>query len=94
MKNDGSDRDKRPGADSGDIDVHAVLSAVLDKPPPADMADRVLSRVALLDTAMEFAKLFCMGPVNVASESMISDPDEDPQNTATDETSDEDNHDK
>jgi hypothetical protein len=60
------------GADAqpDDIDVGALLSAVVDKPPPADLADRVMSRLALVETVVEFGRLFGLVPAEMASDAI------------------------
>ena len=56
-----------------DVDVHALLSAVVDKPPPADLADRVMSRLALVETVVELGRLFGLVPAEMASDAIAKD---------------------
>ena len=42
----------------------------MDQPPPADLADRVSSRIALSETVVEFARLIGLVSVNAASEAV------------------------
>ena len=55
------------------VDVHALLAAVVDKPPPADLADRVTSRLALVETVTELGRLFGLVAAKAATESVSDD---------------------
>ncbi len=60
-----------------DFDVHALLSAALDERPSGDIADRVVNRLALVETAMELARLFGIAPVSLASDAVRPEEDDD-----------------
>jgi len=78
-----------PGAE--DIDIHALLSAAVDKPPPDDLTDRVMSRLALMETVVEFGRLLGLVPVKVASDAMSRDTVEpDDEDDEDDEEDDDD----
>jgi len=55
-----------------DFDVHALLSVALDQAPSVDIADRVVNRLALIETATELARLFGLAPASVVSEAVRS----------------------
>lgn len=67
----------RPPPSADDYDVHALLSAVLDQPPPEDLADRVVNRLALVETVVEFARLFGLAPASLASDAVRPDEEDD-----------------
>ncbi len=52
------------------VDIKAVLAAVVDRPPPPDLSDRVMSRLALVETFTDFAALIGLVPAEAASEMM------------------------
>ncbi len=66
-----------PDKPADGYDVHALLSAVLDQAPPEDLADRVVSRLALIETAMELARLIGLAPTSVVSDAVRPDGDDD-----------------
>ena len=72
-----SDRPETPPPAGDEYDVHALLSAVLDQPPPDDMADRVVNRLALVETVVELARLFGLAPVSLASDAVRPDDEDD-----------------
>ena len=45
------------------LDIKALLSVALEQQPRDDVSERVMSRVALMDTLMEFARLVVAAPV-------------------------------
>lgn len=45
------------------VDIKALLSVALEQQPRDDVSERVMSRVALMDTLMEFARLVVSAPV-------------------------------
>ncbi|MEM9695346.1 MAG: hypothetical protein AAGA56_22575 [Myxococcota bacterium] len=61
--------------DESTIDVGALLEAVLDQPPPPDLSDRVMGRLALAETVTELARLFGLVPVDVAADIVGKDED-------------------
>ncbi len=52
--------DKAPPAG---LDIKALLSVALEQKPKDDFQDRVMSRVAAVTTAIEFARLVTVAPV-------------------------------
>lgn len=44
------------------IDIRALLLIALDEQPPANLPERVMSRVALLTTVLEFGRLLGAAP--------------------------------
>ncbi|MCA9606018.1 MAG: hypothetical protein KC619_10510 [Myxococcales bacterium] len=71
-----SDGDPPAPLPSDGYDVHALLAAVLDQPPPEDLADRVASRLALVETVMELARLVGLAPASAASDAVRPDGEE------------------
>lgn len=45
------------------IDIRALLLIALDEKPPDNLPDRVMARVALLTTAVEFGRLIAAAPL-------------------------------
>ena len=45
------------------LDIKALLSVALEQQPRDDVSERVMSRVALMDTLMEFARLVVAAPI-------------------------------
>ena len=50
-------------ADSQKLDIRALLAVALDDPPPEDLSDRVMARVAAAQTVVELGKLLTQGPM-------------------------------
>ncbi|MEM9696355.1 MAG: hypothetical protein AAGA56_27675 [Myxococcota bacterium] len=61
--------------DEDTIDVGALLEAVLDQPPPPELSDRVVARLALAETLTELARLFGLVPVDIAADIVSKDED-------------------
>lgn len=56
-------RDDGSGADvPAGLDIKALLSVALEQRPKSDVEDRVMTRVATVTTAMEFARLVFVAP--------------------------------
>ena len=55
-------RDTKPPPPGG-LDIKALLSVALEQKPKDDLQDRVMSRVAAVTTAIEFARLITVAPV-------------------------------
>jgi len=47
---------------SPQIDIRTLLLIALDEQPPANLPERVLARVALLTTVVEFGRLLAAAP--------------------------------
>ncbi|HEX2872782.1 MAG TPA: hypothetical protein VHP33_16080 [Polyangiaceae bacterium] len=45
------------------VDIRALLLIALDEKPPDNLPDRVMARVALLTTAVEFGRLIAAAPL-------------------------------
>jgi len=45
------------------VDIRALLLIALDEKPPENLPDRVMARVALLTTAVEFGRLIAAAPL-------------------------------
>jgi hypothetical protein len=61
-------------------DIRALLLIALDEKPPDNLPDKVLARVALLTTAVEFGRLLTAAPLELLSQllgSKESDDDDD-----------------
>ena len=58
--------------DSQAVDIKAVLSAAMHRAPPDDLADRVMSRVNLVETVANFATLVGLVPAKAATASFLS----------------------
>jgi hypothetical protein len=46
------------------IDIRALLLLALDDKPPENLPDRVLARIALLTTIVEFGRLLTAAPLD------------------------------
>lgn len=57
VREDGSDADVPAG-----LDIKALLSVALEQKPKSDVEDRVVTRVATVTTATEFARLVFVAP--------------------------------
>ncbi|MGC4091893.1 MAG: hypothetical protein QM756_29230 [Polyangiaceae bacterium] len=49
------------------IDIRALLLIALDDKPPDNLPDRVMARVALLTTVLEFGRLLTAAPIDALS---------------------------
>ncbi len=71
-------RDDRPGADvPGGLDIKALLSVALEQKPKNDVEERVMTRVATVTTAMEFARLLLVAPFDWLVEDNLRGSDAD-----------------
>jgi hypothetical protein len=50
------------------IDIRALLLIALDEKPPANLPDRVMARVAMLTTILEFGRLLGQAPIDWISQ--------------------------
>jgi hypothetical protein len=50
------------------IDIRALLLIALDEKPPANLPDRVMARVAMLTTVVEFVRLLGAAPFSWLTE--------------------------
>lgn len=50
--------------DVGALDIKALLDVALDERPRDDVAERVMDRVAAMDTLVELARLFGVAPLH------------------------------
>lgn len=50
------------------IDIRALLLIALDEKPPANLPDRVMARVAMLTTIVEFVRLLGAAPLSWLNE--------------------------
>ena len=67
-----ADRQGAPAA----IDIKALLSVALEQRPRDDVQERVMSRVAAVTTAMEFARLIFVAPFQwIVDEHLRGDAD-------------------
>ncbi|MFZ5889518.1 MAG: hypothetical protein ACOY0T_00470 [Myxococcota bacterium] len=46
------------------VDIRALLLIALDEKPPANLPERVMARVAMLTTVLEFARLLTAAPLD------------------------------
>ena len=46
------------------VDIRALLLLALDDKPPDNLPDRVMSRIALLTTVVEFGRLLTVAPLD------------------------------
>jgi hypothetical protein len=49
------------------VDISALLRAAFDDEPSDDLSERVTARLALVTTVVEFARLFALAPIGIAS---------------------------
>jgi hypothetical protein len=54
-----------PAKGSSRTDIRALLLIALDEKPPDNLPDKVMARVALLTTAVEFGRLLTAAPLEV-----------------------------
>lgn len=47
------------------VDIRALLLIALDEKPPDNLPDKVMARVALLTTAVEFGRLLTAAPLEM-----------------------------
>lgn len=70
------------------LDIKALLSVALEQQPRDDVSERVMNRVALMDTLMEFARLIATAPLQGLVSHQHSDEDEDDEHEHDDEHGD------
>ena len=54
------------------LDIRALLLIALDDKPPENLPDRVLARVAMLMTVVEFGRLLSAAPIEALSQALGS----------------------
>lgn len=59
------------------IDIRALLLIALDDRPPDNLPDRVMARVAMLMTVLEFGRLVGAAPLEWLSEAVGPNEDDD-----------------
>jgi len=59
------------------IDIRALLLIALDEKPPDNLPDRVMARVAMLTTVLEFGRLLGAAPFDWLTHREGSDSDDD-----------------
>ncbi len=65
-------------------DIRALLLIALDEKPPDNLPDKVMARVALLTTAVEFGRLLTAAPLEVLGQLLApkeTDDDDDDGST-------------
>ena len=80
-------------AEGAALDIRAVLEASIDRPAPPDLADRVVSRLALVETVFEFARLLGIAPMSAASDAVRPDDRENEQDELEEDEQAEDDDD-
>ncbi len=59
------------------VDIRALLLIALDEKPPPNLPDRVMARVAMLTTMVEFARMLGAAPTDwITQKTDRSDPDD------------------
>ena len=87
-------RDDRPGASApAGLDIKALLSVALEQKPKNDVEERVMTRVATVTTAMEFARLLLVAPFDWLVEDNLRGLDDDDDDDDADANHDSENRD-
>jgi hypothetical protein len=68
------------------IDIRALLLIALDETPPANLPDRVMARVAMLTTVVEFVRLLGAAPLAWLNERRERDGSDDDGSDPSDDT--------
>jgi hypothetical protein len=72
------DRDLGQAARSrASVDIRALLLIALDDTPPANLPDRVMARLAMLTTILEFGRLLGAAPLSFMNKSSEGNDDDD-----------------
>ena len=61
------------------LDIRALLALAMDEQPPENLPERVMARLALLTTALEFGRLFGAALEGVAEAARPTEKNEDDQ---------------
>lgn len=59
------------------VDIRALLLIALDDKPPDNLPDRVMARVAMLMTVVEFGRLLSAAPLEWLSQAMAPKEEDD-----------------
>jgi len=59
------------------MDIRALLLIALDEKPPDNLPDRVMARVAMLMTMVEFGRLLSAAPLELLSQALAKKEDDD-----------------
>jgi hypothetical protein len=59
------------------LDIRALLLIALDEKPPDNLPDRVMARVAMLMTVVEFGRLLSAAPIEWLSQMLGPKEDDD-----------------
>ena len=79
--------------DGTQLDIRALLSVALEQRPRDDMSERIMSRVAAMETVMEFARLLGAAPFHWLTLAPDVEPDVEPDDESDDDNDDDDDDD-
>ena len=65
-------------------DIRALLLIALDEKPPDNLPDKVMARIALLTTAVEFGRLLTAAPLEMIGQLLGSKESDDDDDGSTD----------
>lgn len=72
--------DRQPGEGArtrASVDIRALLLIALDDKPPDNLPDRVMARLAMLTTILEFGRLLGAAPLSYLNTTSEGDDDDD-----------------